>query len=1492
MVSTLVLVVSGLAAGVVAGPAASAQIATDREPARRPMPSPNDSLPVGGAGPRVLSTIALVKGYYPFGVAVAPDGRVYVANSNGGSVSVIDPANGNAVSTILLGSDPTGVAVAPDGRVYVASSGGSVSVIDPANGNAVSTIGVGPHPRGVAVAPDGRVYVSNLSSESVSVIDATSNAVVSTITVGDEPTGVAVANGRVYVANTGTGSVSVIDATSNAVVSTITAPFGPRGIAVANGRVYVANSDGDSVSVIDATSNAVVSTITVGDNPRGVAVAPDGRVYVANFSGGSVSVIDAASNAVVSTIMVGVGPVGVGVAPNGRVYVTNFWGGTVSVIGELSLVASTTSISGAKGKPIAPVTITAVGYSPIGVVPIQGSALPSGLTIAAGSNPGTWVISGTPTAAGDTTTRFVGYDSMTVQKWVEVTFAIEEGAPVTGTCPVTAPTGEGTDADPYQLTSAANLNWIVGHKKSWSKSFKQTDDIDMAGCTWLESIGSSSTPFTGTYAGRGKVISHLTVSAPTLSRTGFIGYANGATIRGVSLRDASISGKTAVGGMVGFAAGSTRVTESSVTGAVNGNSLVGGLVGSLNGTSSISNSFARASVSALGGTLTPTAGGLAGVSTTSTASITNSYSTGAISSSGYTGPIIGYSAGETVNDTFWDSSTSKVKSNGVGLARTTGQMTSQPTFADVGWKITDGWSPAQVWSICPSVNDGYPFHSALYSASPCPNLAASTASVNASTGLRIAPVTFTPSGFPGSTKGSAPTFKVTSGTLPTGLALDAETGVITGTPTVKTPLVTVTVTATQAGVSASASVDVKVAKVLGRTGNCESKTSGSKIVTTCTTPGIQQIDVPTGYTLTALDLRGGDGAPLNGVPGGAGARVQLPGSGVEPVTAASTIVVTVGQGGRPDQLGSRPGGGYTAVQEVGPDGQGGALIAASGGGGGGYTISAQNAAFCGQFADIPFMFGECFMSPGRLAINSAGAEGHVGTPAPGWESQASGGAGTASTSKSQASTAGDAGRSFAPSTGTVTSNTWGGFTDEGVGNSGHVVITFTRASTAVAPSTAAGGACTPTTPKLGDTVLCTQVGLARVTVPDDAEIARLEVVGAGGGFGQTAGGAYLAGGNGAAVSGIADVSATSSIDVVVGAGGKSWFYSPTGAAPFTWYGLGGGWSAVAKTGSLATLLAGGGGGGDGFAADWSPLPVTDRVTGAAFVQGVTAGSTFPVAGSTVWPANPSVVGEGPHGGAQGASWSNGPDLLSSSFDAANGSEGGHGFDPTVTASGYVNGRDGFVMLRFCAKPGAPSVTSVSPGGTSGAATVDVVAAAGADNGCAADKYEFRTSTTGEWVSAPALNFSIVYDLTSGQSVCVQMRSHNEAGWGRASASTCGNARNSAADAAAAGGGGTGGSGVTITLSGAGASPTTVNGAIGSTFTILDAQVTWTSDPYVRADGSGGAITDATSLTLCMNNATSCKVPRGGSQTYRIDAYGTLVTYYGNGTATTITVAPV
>jgi YVTN family beta-propeller protein len=86
------------------------------------------------------------------GVAVSPGGgNVYIANSNSGSVSVIDPAINAVTATLTVGTQPYGLAVTPDGgRVYVANACygfcGSVSVITTATNTVIATIPVGLSP--------------------------------------------------------------------------------------------------------------------------------------------------------------------------------------------------------------------------------------------------------------------------------------------------------------------------------------------------------------------------------------------------------------------------------------------------------------------------------------------------------------------------------------------------------------------------------------------------------------------------------------------------------------------------------------------------------------------------------------------------------------------------------------------------------------------------------------------------------------------------------------------------------------------------------------------------------------------------------------------------------------------------------------------------------------------------------------------------------------------------------------------------------------------------------------------------------------------------------------------------------------------------------------------------------------------------------------------------------------------------------------------------
>ena len=239
-----------------------------------------------------------------------PSASGYVTNRASGTVSVINTTNKAVVgSAIRVGSSPQDVAVAHTPaitRVYVANSGGNnVSVIDARNSNRVSSInlGVGNSPQAVAVSPDGtRAYVAYRTAPGagrVSVINTANNTIIATVNVGSSPQDVAVSplDNRVYVANNGSSSVSVINPAANNSVSTINVGSFPTSLAVSPDKsvVLVARSD-DGVAMIDTKTNTVIGaqhlldTTTGDDGGHIVAFSPDGRGFVTDAADHTVRV--------------------------------------------------------------------------------------------------------------------------------------------------------------------------------------------------------------------------------------------------------------------------------------------------------------------------------------------------------------------------------------------------------------------------------------------------------------------------------------------------------------------------------------------------------------------------------------------------------------------------------------------------------------------------------------------------------------------------------------------------------------------------------------------------------------------------------------------------------------------------------------------------------------------------------------------------------------------------------------------------------------------------------------------------------------------------------------------------------------------------------------------------------------------------------------------------------------------------------------------------
>ena len=309
------------------------------------------------------------------GCASKPSGPLaFVSNERDGTITVIDTATDQVVSTLTVGGRPRGIRISnnkdriwvaitspsnqsqgedkiveldPDGKVlaeyeagtdpenfvlddaatrlYIANEdAGTASITDVEANRVIATMPVGLEPEGAAISPDGRwVYITSETSSTVTVIDTQTGQVAKTFMVGARPREAAFTadSTRAYVTAENGNVISVVDTQDHTVIKTIELPKGdasaqskPKGVVVSpdGKRVYVATGRGNSVAVIDGEQLSLITLIPVGKRPWGVALSPDGRkLYTANGLSNDITVVDTSTNKVLTTIKAGNGPWGI-----------------------------------------------------------------------------------------------------------------------------------------------------------------------------------------------------------------------------------------------------------------------------------------------------------------------------------------------------------------------------------------------------------------------------------------------------------------------------------------------------------------------------------------------------------------------------------------------------------------------------------------------------------------------------------------------------------------------------------------------------------------------------------------------------------------------------------------------------------------------------------------------------------------------------------------------------------------------------------------------------------------------------------------------------------------------------------------------------------------------------------------------------------------------------------------------------------------------------
>lgn len=225
-------------------------------------------------------------GPHPAHVIEAPNGKVYVANSDDGSVSVFRSGNLEPLGRIDVGGMPHGLRAAADGSVIVVAnhSTGALDVVDPGSDSVRFSVPVGAGPAQVAVSADGRHAYTGISEPATVVkVDLTSRQVVGSAAVSAPPVQVFLTpdDAMVISADQGTPdaagqAASLIDTATMTVDATVATAAGPHGVVIdpAGRFAWVTNSYADSVSVIDVHNRTVAATVPVGDGPNGISYSP------------------------------------------------------------------------------------------------------------------------------------------------------------------------------------------------------------------------------------------------------------------------------------------------------------------------------------------------------------------------------------------------------------------------------------------------------------------------------------------------------------------------------------------------------------------------------------------------------------------------------------------------------------------------------------------------------------------------------------------------------------------------------------------------------------------------------------------------------------------------------------------------------------------------------------------------------------------------------------------------------------------------------------------------------------------------------------------------------------------------------------------------------------------------------------------------------------------------------------------------------------------
>ena len=231
-------------------------------------------------------------------------------------------------------------------------------------------------------------------------------------------------------------------------------------------------------------------------------------------------------------------------------------------------------------------------------------------------------------------------------------------------CASAAIAGNGTQASPYKITSAADLAQFAENVNSGTsysgKYFTLTTNIILTDDH--TPIGTIEAPFSGNFDGNNKTISNL--SAWTDDYAALFGYIKNASVSNVKIKNGDIYASSYAGGIAAYAVNS-KIENCQFAGDIYGDNYVGGIVGFIE-SGSIKNCITDSSSFVIG--YTKNTGGIAG---TSGAAITDCTNNATVEGRSVTGGIVGEAKASTISSCVNNGSVTASLTNSGGIVGTT-----------------------------------------------------------------------------------------------------------------------------------------------------------------------------------------------------------------------------------------------------------------------------------------------------------------------------------------------------------------------------------------------------------------------------------------------------------------------------------------------------------------------------------------------------------------------------------------------------------------------------------------------------------------------------------------------------------------------------------------------------------------------------------------------------------------------------------------------------